>query len=192
MWFKKISISVISFFATVAIAAGGNLSAGQEMPFPVYGSGAVEVRMYSDYFCPPCQKMEPVVEPILKKLVKENNIRLTLVDVPFHPASSLYTRYFLYALKSRNNTDEGFHVRNVLFQAASGKGLTTGEKLEGLFKSRKIPYDVFDPQPALNRFNALIKEDNVHSTPTCVIIKNGKKEVFVGGPDIIKALTELK
>lgn len=47
---------------TVLILTAGS-ARGQDTPFPTYGSGAVQVRLYTDYFCPPCRKMEPEAEP---------------------------------------------------------------------------------------------------------------------------------
>ena len=87
------------------IVAGDGSAAERNPPFPSYGSGAVEVRIYSDYFCSPCRAMEPAVEPILKDLLKKKVIQLTLVDTPFHPHTALYARYFLYALKKNNDVD---------------------------------------------------------------------------------------
>jgi len=174
------------------IATGCGWAEERNPPFPSYGSGSVEVRLYSDYFCPPCRTLEPLAEPILKDLLKRNIIRLTLVDVPMHEESPLYSRYFLYALKSRNNADHGLHVRNVLFNAAAGKDFLTAKKIEELFRNKKIPFTVFDPKPVFDRFNALLGEDQLRGTPMCVIVKAGKKETFVGGMDILNALKALR
>jgi thiol:disulfide interchange protein DsbA len=176
-----------------AFLFAGTLSVlGQDAPFPTYGSGAIEVRIYTDYFCPPCREMEPAVEPVLKNLLKKKAIRLTLVDTPFNPSSPLYARYFLYALAKKNDAEHALKVRNILFDAAARKNVTTKEGIEELFRSKRIRYTAFDPKPAFDRFNALIKEDNINATPNCVIIKGGNKETFVGGADIIKALKGLK
>ena len=172
--------------------AGIGWAKERNLPFPSYGSGAVEVRLYSDYFCPPCQKTEPHLEPLLKDLLKRKIIRLILVDFPMHEESTLYTRYFLYALKSRNDADYGLHVRSVLFNAAAGNDILTAKKIEELFRKNKIPYAVFDPKPVFERFKALIKDDHVNRTPVCVIVKAGKKETLVGGMDIFTALKALQ
>ena len=190
---KRILISALFALAVAVLATGGYAHAqGDKTPFPAYGSGAIDVRLYSDYFCPPCQKLEPSLEPILKDLLKRNIIRLTLVDFPMHEESPLYTRYFLYALKSRNDAEYGLHVRNVLFNAATGKDFLTAKKIEELFRNNKIPYVAFDPKSIFERFNTMLTEDRVNRTPTCVIIKGVKRETFVGGPNILKALNELK
>jgi thiol-disulfide isomerase/thioredoxin len=163
----------------------------QETLFPSYGSGSVEVRLYTDYFCPPCREMEPNVEPLLKDLLKKNAIRLALVDVPFSPLTPLFARYFLYTIKESNALEDVLKARNVLQAAATNKEIKTQERIEALFKEKGIAFSVWDPKPAFDRYNALLTEDRINTTPTCVIIKNGQKKAFVGGPDIINALKAL-
>lgn len=150
------------------------------------------MRIYTDYFCPPCRGMEPTVEPVLKNLLKKKAIRLTLVDTPFNLSSPLYARYFLYALAKENDAEHALKVRNLLFDVAARKNVTTKEGIEEIFKSKGIPFAAFDPKAVFDRFNNLIKEDNITATPSCVIIKGGKKETFVGGVDIVNALKGLK
>lgn len=171
----------------------GVLSAQTEATFfSAYGSGPIQVRLYSDYFCPPCRALEPAVEPLLKNLLKKNSIHLIFVDVPFHKASALYARYFIYALAKKNDADHAMRVRNILFEAASRKDISTKEQIEQAFKKNGIAYAVVDPRESFERFNAMIKEDKVNATPTCVIITGGKKEKYVGMPDILNALMTLK
>ena len=166
-------------------------AAESDPPFPAYGTGPIEVRLYTDYFCPPCRAMEPDVEPLLKDLLKKNAIRLTLVDVPFSPLTPLFARYFLYTIKESNALEDVLKARNVLQNAATNKDIKTQERIEALFKEKGIAFGVWDPKPAFDRYNALIKEDKINATPTCVIIKKGQKNTFIGGPDIIDALKVL-
>ncbi len=72
-----------------------------ETVVPAFGEGKINVRLYTDYFCPPCKDMEPDIEPVLAELVREKIIRLTFVDTPFYRSSSLYARYFLYAMNEK-------------------------------------------------------------------------------------------
>ena len=174
------------------IVAGIGSAVEQNPPFPSYGSGPVEVRLYTDYFCPPCRAMEPAVEPILKDLLKKNAIRLTLVDVPFNQHTPLFARNFLYALKENNDLEHAFRVRNILMEASTNKDVTTQKRIEALFREQGISSSVFDAKPTFDRCNALLKEDKINATPTCVVIKNGQKKAFIGGTDIINALKALQ
>lgn len=187
-WGVLVVMAVFGFISVGPLFAQGRPAA----PFPTYGAGAIQVRLYTDYFCPPCRAMEAPAELVLRDLLKRKIITLTLVDVPLHRYSPLYAQYFLYALKGKNGLDQALKVRNILFEAAANTQITTKEQLEEIFKSKGIPYAAFDPKPSFNRYNSLITEDSVSSTPTCVIIRRGKKETFVGNQDIVKALKHLQ
>lgn len=191
---KKTSTLTFCITLTLLIifSMSGLFAQGQEMPFPTYGTGLIQVRLYTDYFCPPCRAMEPSVEPLLKELLRRNAITLTLVDVPFSHLTPLYAKYFLYALKAKNDADHAFHVRNILLDATSNKQIKTKEQMEEHLKGKGIPYAIFETKSAFDRFNTMIKEDNVHSTPTCIIVNNSRKTESVGGPNIIAALKGLK
>jgi hypothetical protein len=173
------------------IIAGIGFAAELNPPFPSYGSGTIEVRLYTDYFCSPCRAMEPAVEALLNDLLKKNAIRLTLVDLPTSQYTPLFARNFLYALKENNTLEYAFRVRNVLQEAAAQKGVTTQAQIDALFKKKWISSGVWDTTPVIDHYNALIKEDKINATPTCVIIIHGKKKAFVGGPDIVKGLKTL-
>jgi len=188
----KILFCSVLFITTIVFVLHGSNARGQEPPFPAFGSGKIEVRLYTDYFCPPCRKMEPAVEPILMDLIRRGVIRLTLVDIPFSRHSILYTRYFLYALKGKNELEHALKVRNILFETAGSGNVTTQEQLESLLKGKRISFQPFDLKSVFDRFNALIWEDHIDATPTCVIIKSGKKEIFAGGEDIVNALKRLR
>lgn len=193
MWQKKTFLHDWCAFTISLIFITGMAWAEERIsPFPSYGSGPITVRLYSDYFCPPCREMEPDVEPILRELLKKNAIRLTLVDVPNRQLSPLYGRNFLYAIRESKDLEHAFRVRNVLQNAATGKNfMKTQEQIEALFKEKRIAYGVWNTKPAFDRYNDLIKEDKINGTPTCVVIKNGQREVFLYPQDIIKALRAL-
>jgi len=195
--------TTVSFKKTAAIAflipifawvmpAGNVFAQGQDMPFPTYGFGAIQVRLFSDYFCPPCRAVEPTMEPLLKDLIKKNVIRVTFVDTPFSRNTPLFAGYFLYALHAQNDLNHALRVRNILFEAATDKSISTKETIEELFNRKKILYTIFDTKQAFERFNVLIREDNINTTPTCVIVEGGKKKHFIGRKDIVKALEQLQ
>ena len=181
------------FFTTIALffVSHGDVKA-QNVSFPTYGSGAVQVRMYTDFFCPPCRGMKPAVEPLLKDLVKRNIITLTMVDTPFYRYSGLYARYFLYAIQAKNDFEHAMMVRNTLFEATDNKHITTAERIEDLFRNKKIPFTAFDPKSTFEWFNSLLQYDKVNATPSCVIVRGDNMEMFVGGEDIINALQKLQ
>ena len=158
---------------------------------PSFGEGKVKVRLYTDYFCPPCRAMEPDIEPVLTELVKRRIITLLFVDTPMYKSSSLYARYFLYALHAQRDFDHALIVRRRLMAASRDKSLDSEEKLEAYFKFHKIAVKPFEPKPSFDVLSGYLKEDQVKSTPICVIVRDGKKEILTGGPDIVGALKGL-
>ena len=162
-----------------------------EALMPIFGEGKAQVRLYTDYLCDPCSRMEPKIEPLLKDLVKKKAITLTLVDTPIHALSPLYARYFLYILSQDKRFDQILRSRAVLFAAAREK-VETREKLEEYLKAHGVKFKEIDPRPTFAALSALISDDKIHSTPTCVIITNGNKGVFRGEKEITGALELLK
>lgn len=162
-----------------------------ETVMPSFGDGKTKVRLYSDYFCPPCRQMEPDIEPLLKELVKDRIITLTLVDTPFYRYSSLYVRYFLYAINEKKDLEHALYVRRSLIEAAK-KGLDSAQKLEGFLKEKKITLKPFDPKPVFDSLARHLKEDGIDATPSCVIESNGKTSKYSGAGNITDALTALR
>lgn len=190
---KTCTLLTICAVILFAISACGEPVPGagkNNLPLPSYGNSKTIVRVYTDYFCPPCQSAEPELEPLLIDLVKSNKITVIFVNAPIYKDSQAYAKYFLYALKRKNDFEYALRVRSVLFEAARSK--INKEALEEFLKNKGIPVTPYDIVPVLTRLNALLAEDNVTGTPTCVIVKDGKSEKKVGGKEILKALKELQ
>ena len=158
---------------------------------PAYGSGVVEVRVYTDYFCPPCRAMESEIGAVLKDLIEKNVIRLSFVDVPLHQLTPLFATYFLYAIRENDDLEQAFRLRGILNEAATNKEIATPERIEALFTEKGIAYGAWDTKPTFDRYFTLLKEDTIKATPTCVIIKNGQREQYAGSDAIIAALRAL-
>jgi thiol:disulfide interchange protein DsbA len=158
---------------------------------PSFGNGRIHVRIYSDYFCNPCSKLDPEIAAPLASLVKKNAIQVTFVDTPVHQHTTLYARYFLYALNEKKDIDYANKARHALFQAA-GLNITEREKLEEHLKKSGIRFKVYDPTATFNFLTGYLTEDKVRSTPTAVILDSGRKQEVKGPANIAKAIRELK
>jgi hypothetical protein len=156
-----------------------------------FGSGKIKVRLYADFFCGPCRVLEPKLEPVIKKLVQDNTINITFIDVPFHKYSSLYARYFLFISNEKKDFIHALSTRALLFDMAK-ENLTETDKIEEYLKNKGVRIKSFDVKPLFNVFESYLREDNINSTPSCVIEINGRKETFKGGNDILKSLENLK
>jgi thiol-disulfide isomerase/thioredoxin len=163
----------------------------QEMSLFSFGKGKTQVRLYADYFCGPCRNLEPKIEYLISDLVKRNIITIIFVDAPFHKYSSLYAKYFLYILNDKKEISHALKARNILFEA-SRSPIEEQERLEAFIQNKGFKFKIFDAKPAFAILQNYIREDQLNSTPTCVIINGKKKEAFSNGEDIIKALEKLK
>ena len=189
---KVLTLGLCITLITGFISVSAFLAHANNVSFPAYGSGAIQVRIYTDFFCHPCRGMETAVEPVLMDLVKRNIITLIMVDTPFYRYSTLYARYFLYAIQAKNSFEHALMVRNTLFEATDNKHMTTEERIEELFRNKKIPFAAFDPKSTFEWFNSLLQYDKINATPSCVIVRGDNMEMFVGGEDIINALKRLQ
>jgi hypothetical protein len=119
--------------------------------------------------------------------VGRNVITLIFVDTPVHKTTTLYAKYFLYILNVEHVFNQVLRSRAVLFEAAKS-GIEESEKLEEHLKKNGVRFKTIDPAPTFAALSILMNEDGVRSTPTCVIIREGKKSVFSGDTEITKAL----
>jgi protein-disulfide isomerase len=153
-----------------------------------FGSGPVNVRLYTDYFCIPCRAAEPEIEALLTKLLDKNAIRLTLIDTPVHKETPLYARYFLYLLnENKRSFAPTMQARGALFEAAA-QNILTPKALEAFLAKKNLKFKPLDAAPIFKALENMIKEDAIQSTPSCVIYGPKGKEVSVGKVDIIKGL----
>jgi hypothetical protein len=135
--------------------------------------------------------MEPGIEPILLDLVKDGTIHLTFIDVPTSQYTALYARHFLYTLGEKSDIESVLHARRALFEAAERK-VVDKNQLVGLLAEKGIGLKPIDPAPAYNLWNRLLQEDQIRSTPSCVILHGDLKETHRGALEVIKALEILR
>jgi thiol:disulfide interchange protein DsbA len=192
-WIAIISMALALILFPLFFEGSLTPSYAQEAPVsvPVFGQGKVSVRIYSDYFCPPCRSMEPEVEPLILHLLKNKKINLTFIDTPFYQYSSLYARYYLYAVNEKREIGYALAVRNALIDGAD-KNISDPTRIEALLTEKGIKVKPFDPRPVFELYGKALKEDEVKSTPTCVVERDGKKEKATGKFGIIRLLKSLK
>jgi thiol:disulfide interchange protein DsbA len=183
---------VLGFFVSLLLFQGMTTgTCADEVTLPSFGKGKTTVRLYTDYFCGPCSRMEPKIEGLLSDLVKRNVITVVFIDTPIHALTPLYARYFLYILNQDKRFDQALRSRAVLFEAAKDK-LEETQKLEEYLTKHDVKFKQSDPTPTFTALSGLINEDGIRSTPTCVIVRGGKKAVYTGEAEISKALDLLK
>lgn len=197
---KKILTPILMVLGFVALMIGftGQLfpaysASGPSMMklMPEYGDGPVEVRLYTDYFCGPCNALEQELESMLPQLMAGNKVKLVLVDTPMYKYSSLYARSFLTSLAAAGNSfEEARKLKKIHFNAAQKK--VHGEsELKSYLEKAGVKQLEIDVMPVFQRYSEMLKEDHVNSTPRMVVIKNGQKESFRGSGNIYQQLKKM-
>ena len=160
------------------------------LDLPKFGHGPVNVRLYSDYFCDPCQKLEPDVEKILYELVRKNKIQLVFVDVPIHRNTPTYSSYYLTLAQREKSLDQILHLRQTLFAAAKER-ITDRRELAKYLEDKGLPKvtALIDQSAEASQY---IKEDEIDSTPTLIIDRGNAKETCMGRVKILSTLEGLK
>jgi thiol-disulfide isomerase/thioredoxin len=160
---------------------------------PSYGQGPLEVLIFSDYFCPPCQALEPKLEPVLDELYKQGSVKITFVDTPMHRETPLFAKFYLYAAKAAPDYRAAVRARQVLFALAGKENVFwMDERIEEAFQKAKIAFTHFDFSTAQPELNRLISKYRVDTTPTCVILSPGAKaQKYTGAGDILKGLATI-
>lgn len=165
-------VSVLGYFVILFTFSGSVTPAyGQERTptVPSLGKGAYEVILFTDYFCPPCKRIDTQAELVMKELLASGKVKITFVDVPASPATPIYARHYLYAVNAGASDEEIFRIRKILFKAAQEKNIETKESLTGYLKEEKIVWKEFDEKPVFQMLSNLIKGNRINRTPTCVI-----------------------
>jgi thiol-disulfide isomerase/thioredoxin len=184
-----VALAVLAVVLTMQTINAAENSDQEEGAFPVFGTGPVEVRIYSNYFCGPCRSLEPEVEPVLHELVADGKIRLTFVDIPF-PRSMPYIQYYLYAMNVDDSIDQAFRVRGMLFDIAAEQG--SAEDIRKSFERERVDIEPFDLNAVFSRFNEMLLDDEIRSTPSAVLYSNDQSSIYTGRESILAALEDLK
>jgi len=190
---KLKSIVAARLLAGLFILVVSVSTAFAQAAIPQLGSGACEVILFSDYLCPPCKTIDAKAEPLLKELLASGKVKITFADVPFHRATPLYARYFLYAVNAGAGDDEIFRIRRELFKAGQESGIDDADALTNYLREKKIAWKAFDAKPVFLLLNDMIKIHKIDETPTCIIRCPGAPErKYSGTEEIWQGLTQLK
>lgn len=154
----------------------------------------VEVYVFTDWSCPACRSIEPILEAAGPKIMKA--AKLTFVDDPVHPETLNFTPYNLSFMV--NNKDKYFQLRNALTELSEKTKSPTDEQIKAIASKYGIEYKQLsysDVALANKYFSHLINQLDVEGTPTVVIVnketQKGKKlpgAVKITEANIMKAI----
>lgn len=167
--------------------------ASSQSAIPSFGSGTCEIVVFTDYFCPPCKRVDARAESLVNDLLKTGAIRITFVDVPFNRATPMYARYYLYAVNAGASASQILHVRRILFEAAQDKHILTEDALVVYLHKNKIDLKSVDEKPVFSLLSGAIKSARIDRTPTWLIrCPSGDEKRYIGEEQIMNGLKELK
>ncbi len=160
---------------------------------PSLGNGNCEVVMFTDYFCPPCRMIDLKAESLFKDILATGRVKITFVDVPFSHVTPIYAKHYLYVVNANSDANNVFHIRRLLFDAAQTKRIKTENELIRYLKDKYISWKLMDEKSVFPKLSALIKENKIDATPTCVIkFSPTESRKYVGTDEIWDGLTKLK
>lgn len=183
-------LTVLLTFSGSVTPAYGFDSTGS---IPSLGKGPYEIIILADYFCPPCRRIDTKAEPLFKELLATNKVKITFVDVPFHKATQIYAKYYLYAVNANPGAKNVFNIRKTLFEAAMNRNIQKEEDLTAYLKKQKISWKIMDEKSIFTMLSAIIKKNAITATPTCLIrYSSTDVKKYVGTDEIWNGLNALK
>ncbi len=187
------ALRILSVFLVVTFAGCGKpYSDPEKPPMPSYGVGLQEVIIFTDYFCPPCQALEMDLDSILIKLVAKGGVKITFVDAPVNKHTQLYAKYFLYSVNAGADFRGVLKIRHALFAAAKTNAVFTEEGIAAELRRQGIAFQPYDLRKVYAVLNAMMKNYDIRSTPTCVVKYSAADiRTYKGPVDIKRGLSLL-
>ncbi len=152
-------------------------------PVPSIGKGQTCIRIYSDYFCPGCRKQEKEISALTQAVQqRQKDCKICFIDVPIHgEATQNYSAYFAACYCADPSARNLLGARQVLFGLAEDK-IDERMSIEQALKRANLRFNldygaIFQ---YFNEANRLIREDEIVSTPTVIIVRRNGKKVFHG------------
>jgi thiol-disulfide isomerase/thioredoxin len=135
----------------------------------------VEVYFITDWFCPSCKKIEPLIEKLYPKI--RPKVTFYFIDYPIHRKSLNFTPYNLAFLA--NDKGHYFKARQALnelsdkVEAPNDEEIAQAAHQEGI-NFKELPY--LDVRAGIDFFDKISAKYDIQATPTIIIvnIKNNK------------------
>ena len=146
-------------------------------------SAKMEIYLFSDWLCPICIKIEPVIEALYPQL--ERRAKINFIDKPVHKESMNFVPYHLSFLV--NEKGKYLQLRKTLFNLAKINKNPTLEDVKNAIAPLGVTYkqlSFMDVSQMMAKSQALSNEYKVTGTPTLVIRNGARSKTLVGGRDI--------
>lgn len=160
----------------------------------VFGKKGSPIEMYfiSDWFCPSCKKVEPLIERLYPQLQSQASIYF--VDYPIHRKSMNFTPYNLSFLI--HNKPQYFQARNMLLELTDQTDSPKDEDIAKATKNLNISFKELpfvDIKTGMEYFDKVTDKYGINATPTIIITNTKTKKVTkLEGTDEISEASILK
>lgn len=158
----------------------------------------VEVFIFTDWFCPACVRVEPIIQKTIPQIEKESQIYF--IDAFIHYESLNFLPYNLSFMI--NNKKDYFDIRTALSKVSAKTDSPTDSQINAAIKPLNVTYQELsykDIAIATKLFRNFKKQFSITKTPMIVIVntqtKKGKKlkgTAEITESKIIEAVKELK
>ena len=176
-----------AFIVFIALLLCGASTA--ETRLMTYGKGPLEVILFTDFFCPPCQKLEGLISGTLDNIINNNIASVTFVPLPMSKKSMILALHLISYSEGKSYKAVAQNRKKLYDMAKSGA--VTDEMVDQWVQKYRGKSGELNPY--IKSMNDTIIENNVTSTPTCIIrYAGGVKQTFKGYKDIQDALNALR
>lgn len=146
---------------------------------PIYfGSrhNALEMYVFTDWFCPACRKAEPSIEQQAPGIARK--AKLFFIDIPLHESSMNYVPYNLsFMLKEKTKY---LKLRHQLTQLSEKKAAPAEKEVEEIALAQGTTYQQLDyaqVSQGIQYFKEVAKRYGVETTPTVVLVNPATQQM---------------
>lgn len=150
-------------------------------------SSPIEIYIFTDWFCPPCRKLEPTLATLVPEVTEQ--ARVSFIDVAVHPESLDFVPYNMSFMIY--NKPQYLQLREVLQDIAKSNKKPT--KLQIKDAAQKIgvalqELDFADIAIGLDYFQEMTKKFAIDGTPMVVVVnhKTNEQRKLEGLGDVTK------
>ena len=184
------------FFISMAGLGKGEAEAALDISVGKRNSH-LEVIIFSDWYCPACEKVEPVLLFSYPQLAQK--ARLYFVDKPIHKESTNFIPYNLsFAIHEKEKYPSLRRALASLAQKTKNPSADQVQKAVAPLGVTFTPLSFLEITQGMAEYESRIKEFNVRSTPTVILrnTRNGKTRTLsstneITAPKMLKALEEI-
>lgn len=136
----------------------------------------VEVYFITDWYCPSCRKVDPIIEKIYPQI--KDKVTFYFIDFPIHKKSLNFSPYNLAFLV--NSKPEYFKARKMLHNVADKTESPSDDIIKKSSKKDSLTYrdlPFIEVKSGLDFFDQIVEKYNIHATPTIIIVNPRRNSV---------------